>query len=279
MRRSKAGPWFRLVATVLRPLLVLLTKRDWRGAEHLRAQHGGVIVAANHLSWVDPVTFGHYVLDAGGRPPRFLAKAELFKILIVGRVIRGAGQIPVYRGTKDASLSLRDAVAALKAGGCVVIYPEGTCTRDPDYWPMAGKTGVARLALATGAPVIPVAQWGPQEILPYRAKRLHLLPRKTVHVLAGPPVDLSAYLGGPATPDVLRAVTDTIMRQVADLLGELRGEAPPATLLDGREASSSAIAEAPAVPELPADLEQQANLTLDGNSEPHQDPEPQQEHA
>ncbi len=188
-------------------------------------------------------------------------------------MIRGAGQIPVYRGTKDASLSLRDAVAAVKAGGCVVIYPEGTCTRDPGYWPMAGKTGVARLALATGAPVIPVAQWGPQEILPYGGKRPRLLPRKTVHVLAGPPVDLSAYLGGPATPDVLRAVTDTVMGAVAGLLGELRGEEPPATLIDGQEASSSAVPEAPAVPEVPADL------MLHADPETHQDPEPQQENA
>ena len=66
------------------------------------------------------------------------------------------------------------------------IYPEGTITKDPDLWPMIGKTGAARVALETGCPVIPIAQWGPQEILAPYSKRLRLLPPKTVHVLAGP---------------------------------------------------------------------------------------------
>ena len=77
----------------------------------------------------------------------------------------------------------------------MIVYPEGTATRDPDLWPMVGKTGAARLALTTGAPVIPVAHWGAQDILPYGTSKPHLFPRKTVRMVAGPPVDLSAYAG------------------------------------------------------------------------------------
>nr|BFE82967.1 hypothetical protein GCM10020093_055680 [Planobispora longispora] len=108
-----------------------------------------------------------------------------------------------------------------------MFYPEGTCTRDPDFWPMEGKTGVARLALQTGVPVIPVAHWGAQEILPYGEKRPRLLPRKTFRVLVGPPVDLSKYDGLPLQADVLREATADIMAAITALLAELREEKPP----------------------------------------------------
>lgn len=231
MPRRKLGFWLRLAATILRPPVMLLTRRDWRGAEHL--PRGGAVLVVNHISYFDPLAFAHFVFDSG-ISPRFLAKSALFKIFFVGRVLRGAGQIPVYRMTKDASSSFRDAVAAVRAGECVCVYPEGTVTRDPGLWPMTGKTGAARIALTTGAPVTPVAQWGPQELLPPYAKKPDLFPRKTMHLLAGPPVDLSEFEGRELTADLLREATEKIMDAITGLLEELRGEKAPPERFDLR---------------------------------------------
>jgi hypothetical protein len=109
----------------------------------------------------------------------------------------------------------------------VIVYPEGTATRDPDLWPMVGKTGAARLALTTGAPVIPIAQWGAQEILPYGSKKPRLFPRKTVRMAAGPPVDLSAYAGQRLGASTLRAATADIMADITALLANIRLQTPP----------------------------------------------------
>jgi len=158
MRRGELGFWLRFAACVLKPLLFVFTRHRWRGLEHVPAA-GGVIFCFNHVSYFDPPVVAHFVYDLP-RTPRFLAKESLFGLPLVGRVFRGAGQIAVPRGTAVASSSLRGAQAALARGDAVIIYPEGTVTRDPDLWPMTGKTGAARLALETGAPVIAVAQWG-----------------------------------------------------------------------------------------------------------------------
>ncbi|MFJ8739194.1 lysophospholipid acyltransferase family protein [Embleya sp. NPDC127516] len=226
MARRRIGFWYRLAVVVIKPLLLLFTKRDWRGTENIPTS-GGFVTAVNHISYVDPLTYAHYQYDSG-RVPRFLAKSGLFKIPFVGRVLAGAGQIPVYRDSADAALAFRAAVEAVEKGECVAVYPEGTITRDKELWPMPGKTGAARIALTTGAPVIPVAQWGAHELLPPYGKRPRLLPRKTMHVLAGPPVDLDEFRGRELTADVLRGATDRIMEAVTELLAKLREEpAPP----------------------------------------------------
>lgn len=233
------GFWYGLGAVLLKPLTWLTMRKDWRGYEHMPAS-GGVIVAANHISHADPIALVDYINYGNGRAARFLAKSTLFKGNgLVGRVMRGARQIPVYRNTADASLALKGAVDALRAGECVAIYPEGTVSRDPGKWPMRAKTGVARLALISGAPVVPVAQWGAQEILDsYRTKGLHLFPPHTMHLLAGPPVDLSAYAGKELTAEVLRGATDDIMRAVTALLEQLRGESAPAEVFDPARAAA-----------------------------------------
>src|SRR5712691_4066845 len=160
-RHRDVGFWLWFAVIVLYPVTMLLFKVRWRGQRHLPAS-GGVLVVANHVSYADPITFARFIWDSG-RVFRFLAKDSLFtKKPLVGRIVRSARQIPVRRGTVDAGDSLRAAVAALNAGECVCIYAEGTVTRDPDWWPMLGKTGVARLALSVDLPVVPVAQWGPQ---------------------------------------------------------------------------------------------------------------------
>lgn len=225
MARRRAGFWIRLCVVLLYPLDSALFKLRFRGTDNV-PKTGGVIMAANHVSYADPFTFVRFVWECG-RIPRTLAKASLFTLPVAGQILRGARQIPVYRGRTDAGDSLRDAVAALGAGEAVCIYPEGTVTRDPDWWPMQGRTGVARLALETGVPVIPIAQWGPQFAYDRYHKKIAFLPRKTVHYVAGPPVDLSAYRDRPVTRELLREVTDVVMGAVRDQLGEIRAQTPP----------------------------------------------------
>ncbi|WMX44878.1 lysophospholipid acyltransferase family protein [Streptomyces roseicoloratus] len=236
MSRRRIGFWYRLAAVIAKPPLVVLFKRDWRGTEHIPAE-GGFITAVNHNSYLDPLSYAHYQYNTG-RVPRFLAKAGLFKGSFVGMMLRNTGQIPVYRETTNALDAFRAAVAAIERGECVAFYPEGTLTRDPEMWPMAGKTGAARVALLTKAPVIPVAQWGANLAMPPYAKekKLRLLPRKTLVVQAGPPVDLSRFHDLEPTPDVLREVTEEIMAAITRLLEEIRGEKAPAEPYDHRKA-------------------------------------------
>jgi 1-acyl-sn-glycerol-3-phosphate acyltransferase len=233
VRLGRIGFWYRLAVVLLKPPLLLLTRRHWRGFENV-PREGGVIIAANHISHVDPLCVADAIAFRTKRMPRFLAKASLFEGNgLVGRTMRGAGQIRVHRNTVDASLALRDAVAALQSGELVLIYPEGTVSRDPEKWPMVAKTGVARLALLSGVPVVPVAQWGAQEILDsYRTKGLHLLPRHDISVVAGPAVDLSAFAGKELTSEVLHAATDAIMGAIRAMLEEVRGAKAPDVVHD-----------------------------------------------
>ena len=231
--QSPRGFWYRFICAVLRPLLLAATARDWRGGQYLRIDRG-IVVAMNHLSWYDPLVAAHFVND-NGRPVRFLAKAEIFKIPVLGAILKSAGQIPVQRGNSDAAAgSLRAAFAAIEDKQCVVIYPEGTLTRDPKLWPMTAKTGAARIALTTGALVIPAAQWGPQEVLAPYSKRPKFFPRKTMHVWAGPEVDLDDLRALPVSAATLREATERIMRDITKILATQRDEAPPAVPLDRR---------------------------------------------
>jgi 1-acyl-sn-glycerol-3-phosphate acyltransferase len=231
--RRALEPSYRFAISVLRPVLMLLTKRDWRGAENL-PDSGGFIVCSNHMSYVDAFTLAHFLVD-NDHAPYFLAKESVFRIPVFGRVVRGAGQIPVRRETGDAAQAFSAAVDALAEGRCIAMYPEGTLTRDPDLWPMVAKTGAARLALTTGAPVIPVAQWGPQAILGPYARWPKVWPRKTMRIVAGPPVDLSDLQGRPLEPALLREATTRIMDAVTALLEPLRGATAPDVRFDSRK--------------------------------------------
>lgn len=226
MRRGRVGFWMRFAEILVRPVLWFMTRHDWRGQENIPAQ-GGAILVFNHVSYADPLIVAHFVFDRP-RDLRFLAKASLFRIPFLGHIMRQIHQIPVHRQSRDAVKALESAIDALKRGEAVIIYPEGTVTKDPELWPMQGKTGVARLALLTGAPVIPVAQWGAQQFHHPRTRKLRLRPRTPVSLLAGPPIDLSAFDGEPvASGDVLRQVTDVIMRRIRDGVATLRGEPAP----------------------------------------------------
>ncbi len=232
MAGPKKGWALALCIAVLRPPLMLLTKRDWRDAHKLPGT-GGAVIVVNHISHVDPLVFAHFIYD-NGRLPRFLAKAEILDARGLKWLLRSAGQIPVYRSSRNASLAFSAAVEAIGRGEAVLVYPEGTITRDPDLWPMVGKTGAARISLATGAPVIPVAQWGAQDILAPYSKRPRLLPRKTARLIAGDPVDLDDLREQPLGPQVLREGTTRIMGAITTLLEELRGEQAPPERFDPR---------------------------------------------
>lgn len=224
---ERVGPYLRLAVIVLYPLISLLFKRRWLGLDRI-PRHGPAIVAVNHVSYADPIVFGRFIWDSG-RIPRYLAKASLFRLPFpFGRIMTGSGQIPVHRGTADAALALHGAVEALRRGELVLIYPEGTVTRDPEFWPMQGKTGIARLALlAPGVPVIPVGQWGAQHFLDVYHRKLRPLPRKFVTVSAGPPVELAEFTGRPPTVEVLHAMTDRIMAAVREQVAAIRGLPAP----------------------------------------------------
>jgi 1-acyl-sn-glycerol-3-phosphate acyltransferase len=224
-------PWaLRLCVVVVYPVAELLFALRYRHQSRIPPT-GGVLLVANHVSILDPIACARLVWDAG-RVPHFLAKDSVF-VGPAGTVLRAAGQIPVSRGSTAAGSSVHAAKSALDAGDVVVIYPEGSVTRDPDWWPMEARTGVARLALTTEAPVLPVAQWGPQRVHDYHSRKLHLRLRTPADYLVGEPVELSdlrarVRAGQPLSGELLREVTDRLMVQVRDQLAELRGEQPPA---------------------------------------------------
>jgi 1-acyl-sn-glycerol-3-phosphate acyltransferase len=228
--REKAGLSIGLCIVVVYPLTCLLGRRRFEGLEHI-PEMGPVLVACNHISYLDPLYTGVF-MHRRGRIPRFLAKQDLFRVPVVGWVMTGAGQIPVRRGSAEAGDSLRSAERALAAGKAVLIYPEGTITRDPDYWPMVAHTGVARLALHVDVPVVPLVHWGTHRIYDHYGKRFHPLPRTDVIVRAGAPVDLSDFRRRPVDGPLLREATDRVMDGVRGLLAEVRDEPVPAEFFD-----------------------------------------------
>jgi 1-acyl-sn-glycerol-3-phosphate acyltransferase len=223
---------YRALAFFLIPILNLITRRDWQGVENLPPR--GFIAAANHVTEVDPVTLAHFLYKQG-RAPKITAKASLFKVPVLGGILRRTGMIPVHRGTAGAAQSLVDSTARLEEGECVVFFPEGTLTRDPDGWPMVGKTGVARLALTSRAPVVPIAQWGAEQLLAPYGKVFKPVPPKRVTVHAAPPVDLSDLYDRPQDTATLREATERIMAAITAELERIRGEKAPAERFDMRK--------------------------------------------
>jgi 1-acyl-sn-glycerol-3-phosphate acyltransferase len=223
--RRKLGFWRRFAVSVVKPPMIVMTKRTWQGMENIPAT-GPVIVVANHMSHADPLVLAHYIYDSG-RWPAYLAKASVFEVPVAGQILRWVGQIPVHRGTLDAAKALDAAITEINAGGMVIIYPEGTTTKEPDLWPMRGKTGAARLWLVTGAPVVPVVMWGPERIFDPRTKKLRLRPGTPVTVIAGPPIDLSKWAGAAPTTATLYEITDHIMLNMRDTLAGIRGGHAP----------------------------------------------------
>ena len=231
---------FWAAAAVVVPIAGLITKIEITGAENLPID-GPYVLAPNHYSEFDPVIVAVATWRMG-RAPRFMAKESLFRVPVLGALLRAMGMIPVARSSSAgaARQTITQAGQLVEHGRGVIVYPEGSLTRDPQLWPMRGKTGAARLALEGGIPVIPMATWGVQRILPRYGKLSLWPPRKRVRVVVGPPVDLDAYrpsadrAAGDRAPGSgveaakLSAATDAVMADISALLGTLRGEQPPA---------------------------------------------------
>lgn len=222
--------FFVVLAGVARPAMNIIVGKQWHGLEKLPRDEGFIVVP-NHCTEIDPVVVGHLLYNQNIMP-HFLAKDSLFKAPVLGSALRGARQIPVERSGAGAGKSLEVAQEVLHSGGAVVIYPEGTLTRDPQLWPMKGRTGAARLALKTGAKVVPVVHWGAQEAFPRYAKSFKIFPRKKVNVVVGDPIDLSEFMARPSDKETLEAMTAVIMKVITAMVAELRGEQAPAQLWD-----------------------------------------------
>jgi len=228
---------WRVAQVALVPPIRLLARYRSSGAEHLPP--GAFVLAPNHYTNIDPVMVG-YALWREGRVPRFLAKDSLFRIPVVGWMLRGLGQIPVDRsGRTRGSDPLGAAARLIGGGGGVIVYPEGTLTRDPDLWPMRGKTGAVRVALEAGVPVIPLAHWGAQHVLPPYGGGLRILPRRTVRFRFGPAVDLDAYRGRRLDAHELAEATGIVMAAITAELEQLRGGRAPAERWDPAEHGQS----------------------------------------
>ena len=225
-RHQRRGVWWKTARGLFYPAMWLSGRRMFFGREHMPTD-GPALLVANHISYVDPL-FTAVFVDSTGRLPHFLAKDSVFRLPVIGKLARELEQIPVYRGSAEAVDSLSAAGKALEDGHVVVIYPEGTITRDPKFWPMRARTGAARLALDHDVPIIPVAHWGTQLLYDhYHGKKFRPLPRKRIVVSAGGPVDLSAYRGKDRSGELLRQVTERLMGSVRDVLADVRGEPAP----------------------------------------------------
>lgn len=232
--REKGGPWLGAAVAIFYPTQWLSGRRLFVGQGHI-PETGPALIAANHISYLDPVHTAVFVHNAG-RIPRFMAKSSVMDLPVIGRLAKRMEQIPVYRGAGDAKESLRAALQALDEGKIVIIYPEGTITRDPDFWPMRARTGVARLALECDVPVVPVVHWNTHLVYDhYHGKKFRPLPRKTIITQAGAPVDLSAFRGRPIDGPLMRKVTDHIMGGVRDVLSAVRGEPAPEQFFQPRD--------------------------------------------
>jgi putative phosphoserine phosphatase / 1-acylglycerol-3-phosphate O-acyltransferase len=202
-----------LVKPLNRPELFPYARFDIAGTEHIPST-GPAIVVANHRSYFDAAAVGMAVMRAG-RKPRSLAKKEIFDAPLLGQLAKIFGQIKVDRG-RAGGQALDQAILALRGGEVVVLMPQGTIPRGRAFFnpQLVGKSGAARLAAATGAPVIPMGVWGTEKVWP-RSSRLpnvtNLLHPPKVLVRVGPPV---AGLDGLNA----RAATQRIMAAIMDLL-------------------------------------------------------------
>ena len=209
------------------PVLRLLFDLRWAGIERI-PRAGQALLAANHVSSLDGVVLAYLVARRRNRPTRYLVAAEFFDRRFHGFWLRTFKQIPIRRGMGDSG-ALDEAIATVRSGAVAGIFPEGTVNPDPDGAMLRGRTGVARIALAARAPVIPVGIWGTQMRWPRTGLRFRRPLRPTVALAFGPPVE---PLGEPSSPDDVQAFTELIMTRIVeqtaaarDLAG--RGRPPP----------------------------------------------------
>ena len=222
---------WRVLLVVARCVVALVGPLRVSGDVPDRLRHGApLILASNHIGNFDPVVLVA-AMRTRGLAPRLLAAAGLFRAPVVGAVLRRCGHIPVNRRSASAADALHEAEAALAAGAPIALYPEGRIGLDPALWPERGKTGLARLAMRTGATVVPIAQWGAHEVLAYngwgamlRGLVRAMLRRPVLRVHFGAPIDLSDL--DPGIPGTALQATERIMAGIAAALVPLRVDEP-----------------------------------------------------
>lgn len=216
------------LGAIVVPTMALLMKIEIEDGDKL-PRDGAFVLAPNHYSEFDPLAVAVAVWKLG-RAPRFMAKESLFRVPVLGWVLHKTGMIPVSRDSSKASAqrTLQASETLVEHGRGVIVYPEGSLTREPDLWPMRGKSGAVRLALDGDIPLIPVAHWGVQAIMPRYGKLKLWPPRRLVRFAFGDPIDLAAYRGRQNQPAALVEATDVLMGSIAELLSRLRNEPAPA---------------------------------------------------
>lgn len=219
----KVEPTYVLARAIIKPFIATWLRYDIEGLENIPSR-GPAIVAFNHIAYLDAFASA-YAVDKAGRRPRFLAKSELFADKRIAWILKGAGQIEVRRGTRDAPMALDHALAALDEGEVVVIFPEGTITTNPDLKPMAARSGAARLALESGAPLIPAALWGTQNIWGKGCRKHWWPPRQDVLARIGEPLHLEE---SDSSPEAWRAVSARLMDEISVLVASLMPAVPDA---------------------------------------------------
>lgn len=219
----------RLVGYILGSAVRLCFYVKAEGTEKL-PKKGGYILVANHVTNIDALAVAYFVFFKLKRGPHFLAKEGLFRTPVIGWLLRNAGQIPVYRSTYRNDEPLRAAAEYLRAGHLVSIFPEGTLTRDPELWPMRGRSGAIRLAIETGVPVYYMAQWGTEKILPQYNTKFRPGFWKPVRMIVGGEVNLDEFRGRELGNQEVAKATEKVMQHISGLVGELRGETPPKKL-------------------------------------------------
>lgn len=220
---------FWVLAAVVVPFVSYLARMSFVGREKL-PRDGAFVLAPNHHSEFDPLIVATAVWRLG-RAPRFMAKESLFRVPVLGAALRATGMIPVARASSAAAAkqTMAQAQELVREGRGIIVYPEGTLTRDPDLWPMRGKSGAVRLALAGDLPLIPMAQWGTEHIMARYQKGLSVWPpRKPVQIIIGDPVDLSDLRDRAGDQATLTEATNRLMNAITALLEQARGEKAPA---------------------------------------------------
>jgi 1-acyl-sn-glycerol-3-phosphate acyltransferase len=210
-----------LAKAILKPWLKAWFRWSIEGLENIPEQ-GPALVAFNHIAYMDSFAAA-YVVDESGRCPRFLAKSELFQDKRIAWVLKGARQIEVRRGTREAPMALDNALDALASGEVIVVFPEGTITTDPELMPMEAKTGLARLALHSGVPVVPAALWGTANIWPKGYAKHWWPPRQDVLARVGEPMRLE---GDPDSFEDWRRAGMQVMERIGELVASLRPAVP-----------------------------------------------------
>jgi len=235
--RSKPGIFW-IFATIAAPVVGIMVRYRFHDREKM-PKDGAIVITPNHFTNIDPVVVGVGMWHLG-RNPRFMAKASILRAPVVGWLLRQSGQIPVERGgTSQSAQSLKAAKELVSRGRALIVYPEGSLTRDPDMWPMRGKSGAVRLALEQGIPIIPVAHWGTQAVMARYSNKINVFPRHDVHIKVGDPVDLSEFVNRPRDASTLNAATAKVMDAITALLEDLRHEKAPAKRWDPSEHDQS----------------------------------------